>query len=213
MQVKKRTKITVIALLLWFGGHSLPSAWGDDMGSDQPSESICIQALGSDCDATQAALLHEFLRDLDLYSHANKLKEFKGEPPAFEALPKDKLGFINWIKAVTDGVIAPLGSLTGEEDEYEGFLSNLIVFQVKAHFMADVIFPHGMHTYWVGCDSCHPEPFEKKRGSSKIVMSEMFNEGKWCGKCHGKVAFPFASYENCRRCHAISKKVLGKTDG
>jgi c(7)-type cytochrome triheme protein len=32
-------------------------------------------------------------------------------------------------------------------------------------------------------------------------------EGKWCGRCHGKVAFPLT---DCQRCHVKPKKSAGK---
>ncbi len=28
-------------------------------------------------------------------------------------------------------------------------------------------------------------------------------KGKWCGRCHNKVAFPLS---NCTRCHTVPKK-------
>lgn len=170
---------------------------------------LCHQVLRSNCDASQKEYLEEFLNDLELYSITEELEQIPGDMPAFSALPKDPFGMVNWNKSVSDGIIRPLGSLHGEEAEYEGFLENLILFPAKVYFMADVIFPHGMHTYWLGCDSCHPEPFAKKRGETKFTMKDVM-EGKFCGKCHGKVAFPPGTYKNCRRCHAITKEILTK---
>ncbi len=172
-------------------------------------KNVCEKILMSNCDSTQEQMLREFLRDLKIYSTEIKTIKYTGQLPALEALPKDHFGMPNWITAVTDGLIKPRGTIrdTQKEQQYEGFFDNLILMQVKAHFMADVAFPHGMHTYWLSCDSCHPEPFQKKVGSSKITMKE-FLQGKWCGKCHGKVSFPPSEYENCRRCHTISKASL-----
>ena len=175
--------------------------------SEQAVDHLCAQMLHSNCDASQQEFLAEFLRDLELFSMTEKLETFDGDQPAFSALPKDQFGMVNWNKAVSDGIIRPLGSLTGEEAEYEGFLENLILFQVDVHFMADVIFPHGMHTYWVGCDSCHPKPFEKKAGATRFTMQDVV-KGEFCGKCHGTVAFPPGAYKNCRRCHAITKNIV-----
>lgn len=172
---------------------------------------LCEQVLQSNCDASQEDFLKEFLNDLELFSITEELEQIPGDMPAFSALPKDPFGMINWNRSVSEGIIRPLGSLHGEEVAYEGFLDNLMLFQVKVYFMADVLFPHGMHTYWVGCDSCHPKPFSKERGSNKFNMQDIV-DGKYCGKCHGKVAFPPGTYKNCRRCHSITKDILGASE-
>jgi c(7)-type cytochrome triheme protein len=185
----------------------MPLANGQSADNDHMN--ACEKVLRSNCDATQEEILKEFLQDLELYSVGKDPKAFDGDAPAFEALPKDRFGMVNWIKSVTDGVIRPRGTLSGApEAPYEGFLENLMVRQVNAYFMADVVFPHGMHTYWLNCDSCHPEPFAEKAGSTKMTMKGIM-QGQWCGKCHGKVAFPPSEYENCRRCHSITKDSLG----
>lgn len=182
-----------------------------DQQTKKAIDHLCSQVLQSDCEASQEDLLKEFLHDLDLFSITDELEQIPGDMPAFSALPKDQFGMINWNRSVSEGIIKPLGSLQGKEAPYEGFLDNLLLFQVKVYFMADVLFPHGMHTYWVGCDSCHPKPFSKERGSNKFNMQDII-DGKYCGKCHGKVAFPPGTYKNCRRCHSITKDVLGASD-
>ncbi len=182
-----------------------------DKETKKAIDHLCSQVLQSNCDASQEDFLKEFLNDLELFSITEKLEQIPGDMPAFNALPKDPFGMINWNRSVSEGIIKPLGSLQGEEAPYEGFLDNLQLFQVKVYFMADVLFPHGMHTYWVSCDSCHPKPFSKERGSNKFNMQDII-DGKYCGKCHGKVAFPPGTYKNCRRCHSITKGILGASD-
>ena len=173
-----------------------------------PSEA-CIKVLRSNCNASQQEMLNEMLLQLDLKRAIKEKKTYPGAPPAFEALPKDDLGMINWIKAETYDVIKPRGTISGDEPPPpEGFLHNLIFLQTEVHMMADVIFPHGMHTHWLDCGSCHPKPFKKQRGGNNITMKEII-AGKWCGKCHGKVAFPPNEYNNCRRCHSLPKKSFG----
>ncbi|VAX10645.1 hypothetical protein MNBD_GAMMA26-2392 [hydrothermal vent metagenome] len=203
--------LTIGALLLsvcFLTGH----AHGEEAEEQVPSTK-CIKALQSNCNATQEELIKELLQDLEKYGteRAGRLRgRIYSDAPALELLPKDSLGMVNWNRAVTDGLIRPKGTLTEEpEKQYEGFLDNIIVFQAKVYLMADVAFPHGMHSYWVGCDSCHPEPFKKEAGANKMNMTEIF-AGKWCGKCHGKVAFPATGISNCKRCHAISKHSLIK---
>ena len=168
----------------------------------------CVEVLRSNCNATQQELLHELLMELGIYGIGEQTKSPLGEPPAFQALPKDEVGLVNWSKAFSDGLINPHGTLlAGKEKPYEGFLENLIFMQVQVYIMADVVFPHGMHTDWLNCDSCHPKPFKKHIGGNNIKMKEIF-AGKWCGKCHGTVAFPTEPYTNCRRCHVFPKKPL-----
>ncbi len=172
----------------------------------------CAVVLDSTCNLSQEEMLEELLQDMEFFGTFEKIGGSDDQLiPAFEVMPKDHLGMINWNKAVTDGIIRPRGTLTDEETEapYEGFLDNIIFFQAKVFMMADVAFPHGIHSYWLSCDSCHPKPFKKKIGGNIFTMQEIF-EGKWCGKCHGKVAFPASGYANCRRCHVITKRnVLG----
>ncbi len=182
-----------------------------DQKTKKAIDHLCAQVLQSNCEASQEDFLKEFLNDLELFSITEELEQIPGDMPAFSALPKDQFGMINWNRSVSEGIIRPLGSLQGEETSYEGFLDNLLLFQVKVYFMADVLFPHGMHTYWVSCDSCHPKPFSKERGSNKFNMQDII-DGKYCGKCHGKVAFPPGTYKNCRRCHSITKDILGASE-
>ncbi len=188
---------------------------GQDKTADKtktfiPSEA-CIDVLRSNCNASQSQLLDELLQKLEVYGIGERLKQYPSKPPAFDALPKDETGQINWVKAYNQGLIRPRSSLTKiEEDEgHEGFYNNLIFMQVKVHLMADVVFPHGMHTYWLNCNSCHPKPFKEAKGGNNIQMKEIF-DGQWCGKCHGTVAFTPAAYTNCRRCHVLPKKPLGQ---
>ena len=63
--------------------------------------------------------------------------------------------------------------------------------------MSDIVFSHKKHTVWNGCELCHPEIFGIKKGSEPYSMQEIF-AGKYCGVCHGTVAFPNI---DCQRCH------------
>jgi len=197
----------VLAWLLLICGQS--SAWAAD---DPLNSRKCEVILDSPCNISQEEMLKELLQDMKFFGTFDKIGGTDDHPiPAFEVLPKDQLGMINWNKAVTDGIIRPRGTLTDAEEEvpYEGFLDNIIFFQAKVFMMADVAFPHGIHSYWLSCDSCHPKPFKKHVGGNVFTMQEIF-EGKWCGKCHGKVAFPASGYANCRRCHVVTKRdILG----
>ena len=69
----------------------------------------------------------------------------------------------------------------------------------KSAGTAEILFSHKKHVSWNGCEVCHPDIFAGgKRGSTKYTMNEI-NEGRFCGACHGTVAFPQA---DCSRCNS-----------
>ena len=61
-----------------------------------------------------------------------------------------------------------------------------------------VTFSHEKHSIWNGCELCHPEIFPTAQ--KETIHFSMFSniEGRYCGACHGKVAFPL---NNCQGCH------------
>ncbi|WP_456412623.1 c(7)-type cytochrome triheme domain-containing protein [Thiolapillus sp.] len=172
---------------------------------------LCQQLTGEACDPAQESMLGQFLKDIDVYGYLKRNEDIDGDAPAFEALPKDRFGLVNWTKAEMEGLISPRDSIRGEQrgGTEKEFFTNKMRLNVKVGFFPDVLFPHGTHSSMISCDSCHPEPFKKKLGANNIRMAEIF-EGKWCGKCHGTVAFP-VTYPvqepfNCRRCHSLRKE-------
>jgi c(7)-type cytochrome triheme protein len=121
-------------------------------------------------------------------------------PIAFEFLPKTKLGYVDWVAALQQGVITPYGSIT--EGEVEMIPIDFdVVFPVKGD-IPDVVYPHLPHTQWLDCRNCHPAIFKMKAGSNPVTMQKIV-EGEYCGRCHGKVAFPLY---DCARCHSKPKK-------
>jgi c(7)-type cytochrome triheme protein len=120
-----------------------------------------------------------------------------------DSLPKGHGGEVNWTAAVIQGYINPRGSLDPEAEEVPPLDLNIFI-EAKVPLMANVLFPHSIHTYWLSCNNCHPKIFIPKAGANPISMVEIF-EGKWCGRCHGKVAFKFYPIANCRRCHIVMK--------
>jgi c(7)-type cytochrome triheme protein len=65
----------------------------------------------------------------------------------------------------------------------------------------NITFPHAAHTEAFGCDECHPDLFQAKRGANEATMEEM-ESGESCGACHdGDTAFGVA--EDCESCHAM----------
>lgn len=111
-------------------------------------------------------------------------------------LPYDANGFPDWMKALNNGLIKPRSSLHGNE-KMEILDLNVIMRNTKG--MPYVLFPHRSHTEWLACSNCHPDPFPTKAGASTIRMADIFR-GKYCGKCHDRVAF--ITFFSCDRCHS-----------
>jgi len=115
--------------------------------------------------------------------------------------PKERFGNgIDWEKTEKDGLI----KLT---DYIEGISISRKKMQMPKDFTLDtktaglpeIIFSHEKHTVWNGCEVCHPEIFTGvKKGATKYSMIDIF-ESRFCGVCHGTVAFPNI---DCQRCHA-----------
>ncbi len=130
----------------------------------------------------------------------------EGENPiaALDALPVDAFGRVNWTAAVIQGLIDPRGSLDPKVKDQPPFNLNIFI-EAKTPLMANVLFPHSIHTYWLKCSNCHPKIFLPEAGANPIKMTEIW-QGKWCGRCHGKIAFsPRMPRGNCTRCHVVLK--------
>ena len=111
-------------------------------------------------------------------------------PAALAGLPKDKFGLTDWVAVVDQGEIKPLDSLDPNAPVIPP-LDLDIVIKAKGDFVKDVLYPHKAHAYWLDCSSCHPAIFIMAKGQNKMSMLEI-SKGEWCGRCHGKVAFPLA---------------------
>ncbi len=105
---------------------------------------------------------------------------------------------VDWLKAEQKGLIKL-------KDELEGFtikrrplkIPEDIELTAKEIGMPEIVFSHKKHAVWNGCELCHPDIFGVRKGATQYSMQDIFN-GKYCGACHGKVAFP--NYD-CRLCH------------
>jgi c(7)-type cytochrome triheme protein len=118
-----------------------------------------------------------------------------------QRLPKERLGNgINWEKAEEEGLVHPADYIEGVSIKRKS-LAIQKDFSLSPHVkgMPEIIFSHKKHTVWSGCELCHPEIFVGvKKGTTKYSMIEIF-QGKYCGVCHTKVAFPL---QDCQRCHS-----------
>lgn len=125
------------------------------------------------------------------------VKNIIEEPPPFKYLPRDQKGRIDWQLAVDQGVIQPLGKISKHEKEMP-ILDLDIVYKREQGTKYGVVFAHKTHTYYFNCDFCHDDfTFKGEKESANLSMGEI-REGKSCGRCHGKVAFPL---NYCDRCH------------
>jgi len=130
-------------------------------------------------------------------------------PLALKDFPKDVFGYPDWAAAVREGLIKPKDSIEGtEEAAVKDIFDKDILFEINDRLMANVVFSHNVHTYWLSCKICHPAIFIDKKGANKFTMYDVWN-GQYCGRCHGKVAFQAKGFENCQRCHSSKKKAKG----
>jgi c(7)-type cytochrome triheme protein len=115
-------------------------------------------------------------------------------------LPKERLGNgINWQKAEEANLIKLKDFIKDISVKRKKRLKDPRELEVSLGetVMPDIIFSHKKHAVWSGCELCHPELFGVKEGDTVYSMKEIF-DGKYCGVCHGIVAFP---NNDCQRCH------------
>lgn len=147
-------------------------------------------------------------------------------PRALRSLPKDKFGNPDWTAAIKRGLLDPIdsivdmpkggtllpdGSVLAEDAaaKYEKVSAPKdILFEINDRLMANVLFPHKVHIYLFTCKVCHPDIFIEKKGANIFTMYDIW-DGKYCGRCHGKVAFQPKGFDNCKRCHSKGKKTMG----
>ena len=117
---------------------------------------------------------------------------------AVALLPRDHAGNIDWMEALRTEVIKPRSAAPGRVpvDRPGSFRFGFDFFFPGPNETFDAYFPHSAHTEWLDCRQCHSRIF-KYRGT-EIKMADVF-AGKFCGECHGKVAFPVLTA--CERCH------------
>ena len=119
---------------------------------------------------------------------------------ALGVLPPDTAGNqVNWVKALREGQINPRTHLT-KQGKLERLDTDILMTDTLE--MPHVLFPHRAHTEWMDCASCHDHIFKSKAGETPVNMFAIL-QGKYCGRCHGAVAFPLTE---CNRCHSVRKK-------
>lgn len=130
------------------------------------------------------------------------IHELQQPGEALSALPGDSAGNnVNWIRALREKVIAPRTNLFPATNIK--VLDMDIIFPNTGNYPY-VRFPHKAHTEWLDCVNCHEKIFKLKYRATPIKMSAIL-EGKYCGQCHGAVAFPLTE---CNRCHSVNPRTF-----
>ena len=118
-----------------------------------------------------------------------------------KSLPKSLYGNkINWNQAEDQGLLKTKDFIDGVSFPEKSSINNTREESRRSNSegLPGIIFSHPKHASWTGCGMCHPEPFALQAGKTKMTMKEI-TDGKFCGTCHGKVAFPLY---NCAECHS-----------
>jgi len=142
------------------------------------------------------------VEDDGIHDPSNVTVKYLQQPyDAMSTFPRDSAGIIDWVKVLDEGLIDPRKSVDGTGEMFAVDFD--IIFKNTAS-MPNVRFPHRQHTEWLTCANCHPAIFIPQKGANPVSMSEII-QGKYCGVCHGKVAFPPTM--NCGRCHSVANEV------
>src|SRR3972149_3353238 len=145
--------------------------------------------------------------DAAVAGEAEKVGQME-HPAAMELarLPKDQYGLVDWAAAIKNGNVKPWDSLEPGAMAAPPFNLDIVV-QTKSKFMADVVFPHYVHTLWLTCTNCHTGIFQMKAGGNPEMTMAKIAAGEYCGRCHNRVAFPLT---DCNRCHVKPKEAAKK---
>lgn len=143
------------------------------------------------------------LRDDGLHDPASPAMGVLQEPrEALSQLPSDIVGNkVDWVRALREGYVAPRAKVF--EDTRVNVLDSRIIMTDTGE-MPLVVFPHQPHTEWLDCSNCHEEIFRSEAGATPVNMFEIL-QGRYCGRCHGAVAFPLTE---CKRCHSMPRSAL-----
>jgi c(7)-type cytochrome triheme protein len=124
------------------------------------------------------------------------IKALQEPSEAMSAFPLDRRGGVDWVKAINLGIINPRADLKGEQ---EMLVMDMDIMFKDTGNMPWVRFPHKAHTQWLACENCHPAIFLPQKGANDPSMDGIL-AGRYCGRCHDKVAFALWI---CERCHSV----------
>ena len=161
---------------------------------------IKAQTMENPSESTLAPPPFEIFDDSGSPLDQTQTQEEEEHPLAFDYLPKTKMGYVDWVAAIKQGVIHPKDSLDPNAVTMKA-LDFDVIFKVPGSGIPDVVYPHYPHTLWLDCRNCHPSIFLMRAGANPVTMAKIL-KGEFCGRCHGVVAFPIS---DCFRCHSRPK--------
>ena len=116
-----------------------------------------------------------------------------------KGFPRSRFGNkVDWMVAEDKGLIRLVDYLEGVSIKRKPLTTPQDIEIRPFEFeIPNVLFSHEKHAVWNGCELCHPQIFGIKTGASNYDMQDVF-DGKYCGACHGSVAF---ANTDCQLCH------------
>jgi len=115
----------------------------------------------------------------------------------YQALPRDKKGAVDWMRALDEKTITPEPGPTPEAAIARSYDSDIEFFNTESPEKT-ATFRHATHTQWLSCSNCHPALFKKRSENLQFTHDDM-DAGKYCGACHQKVV---VLQGGCKGCHA-----------
>jgi len=114
-------------------------------------------------------------------------------------LPKARYG-IDWMAAENAGVIKPIDVIDGLSIAKQRINNHAeLAIAPQVQWFTGIHFSHELHTKWNSCELCHPDIFPTQRDRAANMSMYQIANGRFCGACHVKVAFPI---NGCNQCHA-----------
>jgi c(7)-type cytochrome triheme protein len=128
------------------------------------------------------------------------IEQAKSWKEANALLPKDMADHVDWDEALAQRLIEPRASSDPSEPAQAVFDLDVELATSRAKTF-NVTLSHAGHTKWLTCQNCHPGIFPiKHQAPPAVVTMGKIRQGKFCGACHGPVAFGVE--RSCERCHA-----------
>jgi c(7)-type cytochrome triheme protein len=163
-----------------------------------PASAESVGQASAGAGASEAHAARRTIEASDFYDRSNPdYPTLQRHDDAMRNMPKDNVGFPDWMRALLQQAITPRSGLSGKE---KMDVLDLDVIMRNTKEMPNVLFPHRSHTLWLACSNCHPAPFLPLAGGNQIRMADIFR-GQFCGMCHDRVAF--VTFYSCNRCHSV----------
>lgn len=105
---------------------------------------------------------------------------------------------VDWVSAVLFSQIKPRETLYNERPETRLNYRARLELTSEWAYISPAFFPHDVHSQLLDCANCHPDIFKLKKKTTPHFRMEYILEGRFCGVCHLKIAFPI---NDCERCH------------